>query len=266
MTKQTEKTGILLVAFGSSVIDAHTAYDFIHEKVQNAYPDIEVRRAYTSTIVRKKLTERGRVVLSPAAALTQMADDGFTHVSVQSLHVIPGHEFHDLLQIVRGVNGLPKGLKQVTVGSPLLTEHNDYVRVSEAIHRFSKSFKNNDEALVLMGHGTNHSANICYAGLQEYFRRIDSSIFVGTIEAFPTIEDIIPQLQKNGFRRIWLMPLLTSAGDHVLNDMAGDNENSWKSVLESQGFEVMINKTALGLMDEVVDVWVEKIRLQACGN
>ncbi|ASB48270.1 sirohydrochlorin cobaltochelatase [Alkalitalea saponilacus] len=261
MTKQKEKTGILLVAFGTSVIDAHTAYDFIHQRVQAVYPELEVRRAYTSTIVRKKLIERGQDILSPAAALTKMADDGFTCVFVQSLHVIPGYEFHDLLHIVRGVNGLPKGLKQVAVGNPLLTEHDDYVRVSEALHRFSKTFKPDDEALVLMGHGTKHSANICYAGLQEYIRHIDSSIFVGTIEAFPAIEDVIPQLKRKGYKRVWLMPLLTSAGDHVINDMAGEKEGSWKSVLESDSFEVKINRTALGLIDEVVDVWVEKIQL-----
>lgn len=262
MSAQTEKKGILLVAFGTSIAEAYTAYDSIQHKVQQKFPDIEVRRAYTSTIVRNKLIARGYDILSPAAALTKMADEGFTHVAVQSLHVIPGYEYHDLIRITHAINGLPKGLKKVTLGTPLLTVHDDYVRVTTALHEHSKSFKKDNEALIFMGHGTHHSANICYAGIQEYFRRIDNSIFVGTIEAFPTIEDIIPQLKDKNINKVWIMPLLTIAGDHVINDMAGDDDDSWKSILQEHGFEVMINKTALGLIDDVVDVWVDKISFE----
>lgn len=259
MTAHIEKRGVLLVAFGTSVPGAGIAYDSIQQRIQNDFPDVEIRRAYTSSFVRRKLKSQGVSILSPASALAEMADDGFTHVAVLSLHVIPGYEYHDLLMIANAFRRLPKGISHISVGGPLLNSHDDYVKVTSAIKDFSAGFLGSGDVLVLMGHGTSHSANICYAGLQEYFRRLDDSIFVGTIEAFPSVEDVINQLKERKTSRVWLMPFLTIAGDHVINDMAGDKPDSWKTLLESEGFEVMINRTALAQIDSVVDVWLSKI-------
>lgn len=259
MIGQTEKRGILLVAFGTSVAGASNAYDSLQKQIQNLFPDVEIRRAYTSNFVRRKLKSKGISILSPASALAGMADDGFTHVAVLSLHVIPGYEYHDLLMIANAFRRVPKGINSISVGGPLLNSHDDYVNVTKAIKDFSSGFLNSGDVLVLMGHGTSHSANICYAGLQEYFRRLDDSILVGTIEAFPSVQDVIIQLKQRKTSRVWLMPFLTIAGDHVINDMAGDKPNSWKTLLESEGFEVMVNRTALAQIVPVVDVWLSKI-------
>jgi sirohydrochlorin cobaltochelatase len=256
----TEKKAILLVAFGTSVEEAHSAYDNIEHRVKTAFPELEIRWGFTSSLVRRKLEAKGREVYSPASALTRLADEGFTHIIAQSLHIIPGLEYHDLLRISHSIQGLPKGLQQIKVSGPLLENHTDYTNVAQIIHDYSQTFVNEGEALLLMGHGTPHSANICYPGLQYYFRMIDSSIYVGTIEGFPSIEDIVPQLKQNGLKRLWLMPLLTSAGDHVLKDMSGEQPKSWKSILINEGFEVMIHPISLGMMDAIVDLWIAKIR------
>lgn len=254
----TKQKALLLTAFGTSIPEAYATYEVMAQRFAEAYPDVDIRWAFTSSFVRQKWKSRGKDILSPAAALAQLADDGFKEVSVQSLHVIHGFEYHDILRTAKALEGLPKGIEKITVGEPLLSSHADYQRLCQIIQQHAQSFRQPDEALVLMGHGTSHPANIAYAGLQEYFRRTDPSIYVATIESYPAIEDVIPQLRNAAINTVWLMPLLTIAGDHVLNDMAGDKEESWRSILLKEGFKVNIHPTSLGQIDEVLQMWIEK--------
>lgn len=249
---------LLLTAFGTTIPEAFATYEKMAEQFAAAFPDKEIRWAFTSAFVRKKWQTRGKEILSPGAALSQLADEGFKTVSVQSLHVIHGFEYHDILKTAKALEGLPKGIDKIVIGEPLLCTHEDYKNLCEIIHTHARSFRHQGEALVLMGHGTSHPANIAYAGLQEYFRQMDPSIYVATIEAFPAIEDVIPQLRKAGFNTLWLMPLLTIAGDHVLNDMGGDKDESWRSILQKEGFEVRIHPTSLGQMEAIVQMWINK--------
>jgi len=249
---------LLLTAFGTSIPAAYANYEGMAEKFTAAFPDREIRWAFTSAFVRQKWKSRGKDILSPAAALAQLADEGFKEVSVQSLHVIHGFEYHDILRTAKALEGLPKGIEKIHIGEPLLSSHADYQRLCQIIQTHAQNFRQSGEALLLMGHGTSHPANIAYAGLQEYFRQTDPSIYVATIESYPALEDVIPQLREAGFNTVWLMPLLTIAGDHVLNDMAGDKEESWRSILLKEGFKVNIHPTSLGQIDAVVQMWIDK--------
>lgn len=250
---------LLLTAFGTTIPAAYATYESMGQQFSEAFPDREIRWAFTSAFVRKKWKSRGKDILSPAAALAQLADDGFKEVSIQSLHVIHGYEYHDILKTARGLEGLPKSIEKITVGEPLLSDHNDYQRLCDILHAHAKVFRQPGEALLLMGHGTSHPANIAYAGLQEYLRHTDATIYVATIEAFPAIAQVIPQLRKAGIDTVWLMPLLTIAGDHVLNDMAGEKEDSWRSILVKEGFTVHMHPTSLGQIKDVVQMWIEKV-------
>jgi sirohydrochlorin cobaltochelatase len=249
---------LLLTAFGTTIPEAYATFENMTRQFAQAFPNTEIRWAFTSAFVRNKWKSHGKVILSPAAALTQLADEGFKKVGVQSLHVIHGFEYHDILNTAKALEGLSKGIERIKVGEPLLSSHTDYKRLCGLIQEHAHTFRQSGEALLLMGHGSSHPANIAYAGLQEYFRRFDPSIYVATIESYPALEDVIPQLRKAGYKNVWLMPLLTIAGNHVLNDMAGEKAESWQSILLKEGFEVKIHSTSLGQISSIVQMWIDK--------
>jgi sirohydrochlorin cobaltochelatase len=113
--KRPVKKGILLVAFGTSIPEAQEAFANIEEEVKEAFPDVPVRWAYTSKIIREKLAKQGQHLDSVAVALAKMKDENFTHVAVQSLHTIPGEEYHDLVKTVHAFRGMPGGIRKVLV-------------------------------------------------------------------------------------------------------------------------------------------------------
>ncbi len=127
------KKAILLVAFGTTVSEAQKAYDQVDAMVKKAFPGIEARWAYTSKIVRAKLARQGTQLDSPETALARLMDEGFTHVAVLSLHVIPGIEFHDLHRNAQLFSQMAGGLERVVVARPLLSSHEDMEQVATAL-------------------------------------------------------------------------------------------------------------------------------------
>ncbi len=163
--KPEKKTGFLLVAFGTSVQEAQASFRRIEEKVRKAHPDVPLRWAFTSRIVRNILSERGQTYDSPEVALARMMDEGFTHVAIQSLHTIPGEEFHGPLENARKFEGMAGGMRKESVGYPFLIVDEDVERVADALLSIVPEERKKDEAVVFMGHGTHHPANAYYAAL-----------------------------------------------------------------------------------------------------
>ena len=258
--KRAEKIGILLVAFGTTVPEARASLDNIDARTKARFPDIDVRWAYSSRIVREKLASRGLNFDSPAMALARMMDDGFTHVAVQSLQTIPGEEFHGLQRTVEAFSGLPKGMEKVTLGLPLLAEPADVEACAKAVVASLPPDRKKDEAVILMGHGTRHPANIYYPGLQYSLSRLDPLVLVGTVEGTPSLDDVRAVLKKHKVRKAWLQPLMAVSGDHAVNDMAGDGEGSWKSVLAANGVacEPVLRGTAE--IPAFVDIWLDHLQ------
>ncbi len=254
-----KKTGILLTAFGTSIPQAQKAFDNIDGKVRNAFPGVAVRWAYTSEIIRRKLAKQGKVLLSPVEALAKMREEGFTHVAVQSLHTIPGQEYHDLLATAHAFQAASKAMK-VVVGDPLLSSHQDLERTAEAMLAAIPEKRKPGEAVVLMGHGTHHPANAYYPALQYYLWKKDPNVFVGTVEGTPSLEDIQAELKARSLKRAWLMPFMSVAGDHARNDMAGDDPDSWKSILTKAGIECTPILKGTAEYDDVVDIWLAHLR------
>ncbi|QJT08823.1 sirohydrochlorin cobaltochelatase [Oceanidesulfovibrio marinus] len=256
-----EKKGILLVAFGTSVPEARPAFDNIDAKVKAAFPDVEVRWAYTSHIIRTKVAkETGEELPSPAEALAKMMADGFTHVAVQSLHTIPGQEYHGLVETAHAFATMPKGMKRILVGYPLLSTSADMAEVADAIIATLPKERKADEAVVLMGHGTHHPADVYYAALQYYLSKRDPNVFVGTVEGHPTLDDVIAGLKAKDLKTAYLVPFMSVAGDHARNDMAGDEPDSWKSVLTEQGFKPIPVLRGTAEVDPIVDIWIEHLK------
>jgi len=254
------KKGILLVAFGSTIPEAQVSFENIDRSVKKAFPGVEVYWAYTSRMIIAKMAKEGKHLLTPVEALAGMMGDKFTHVAVQALHVIPGAEFHGLVQNVRRFEGMSKGIETVSVGYPLLATSEDLRRVAEAMIKIIPPERKKKDAVVFMGHGTHHPADVYYAALNYHVQKLDPNIFVGTVEGWPEINDLIEDLKKGGLKKAYLMPLMSVAGDHARNDMVGPEENSWKSILEKQGISCEPVLKGLAEYQEFVDIWLDHLK------
>ena len=256
--KASKKVGILLVAFGSSEASAQVSFENIDEKVKKAYPGIPVRWAYTSHIIRKKLAKQGKVLDSPEVALARMQDEGFTHVAVQSLHTIGGAEYHDL-RVTVGAFKRMGGFEKVILGYPLLATQEDMERTVAAVIKNIPAERQKSDAVVLMGHGTHHPSNAFYAALMFQLQLKDPNIFVGTVEGYPGVDLLQELMQKKQIKKAYLMPFMSVAGDHAKNDMAGDEADSWKSILTKAGIQCVPVLKGTAEFDEFVDIWVDHL-------
>ncbi|MFN2354262.1 MAG: sirohydrochlorin cobaltochelatase [Desulfopila sp.] len=253
-----KKVGILLVAFGSSEASAQVSFENIDKKVQATYPEIPVRWAYTSHIIRKKLAGQGTMLDSPEVALAKMADEDFTHVAVQSLHTIAGAEYHDLRRVVGAFSAMG-AFDSVVLGYPLLATQKDMEKSVDALLSIIPQERHKDEAVVFMGHGTHHPANAFYAALMFQVQLKDANVYIGTVEGYPELDTILTLLNKNRVKTVYLMPFMSVAGDHAKNDMAGDEGDSWKSILAGEGFEVVTVLKGTAEFDQFVSLWVDHL-------
>jgi sirohydrochlorin cobaltochelatase len=250
--------GILLVAFGSSESSAQVSFENIDKKVKTTYPNIPVRWAYTSTIIRKKLAKQGKHLDSPEVALAKMQDEGFTHVAVQSLHTIGGDEYHDLRRTV-GAFKIMGGFQRIILGYPLLATQEDMQRTVNAILKTIPQERKKSDAVVLMGHGTHHPSNAFYAALMFQLQLKDPNIFVGTVEGYPEVGDIKDMLIKKKIKKAYLMPFMSVAGDHAKNDMASDEDDSWKSIFTKAGIRCVPILKGTAEYEVFVDIWVDHL-------
>ena len=258
--KRPMKKGILLVAFGSTIPEAHVSFDNIEQSVKKGLPGVPVYWSYTSRIIIKKMAKEGKHLATPTEGLAKMMRENFTHVVVQSLHTIPGAEFHGMLKNVHKCAGMDKGIKKVLVGYPLMATSEDVQRVAEAIIKVIPKERKKKEGVVLMGHGTHHPANVYYAALAYHLQKLDPNAFVGTVEGWPEIGDIKSDLKKRRIRKVYLIPFMSVAGDHARNDMAGPEEDSWKSILEKEGIKCVPVLKGTAEFREFVDIWVDHLR------
>lgn len=252
---------VLLVAFGTSIPEAQKAYDAIDVQTRAAFPGADVRWAYTSRTIRAKLARQGKPVDSPETALARLMDEGCKHVAVLSLHVIPGREFHDLQRNATLFGEMAGGFEKVLIARPLLSSHEDLVRVAHAmIGRIPVSAGPRD-AVLLMGHGSGkHPSDGLYSAMNLILQDMAANVYVGTVDGYPTVNDIAPKLLDRKPGKVYLMPFMAVAGAHVRNDMAGDGPDSWKSTLERNGLQCEIVLTGIAEYPEVVEVWLDHLR------
>lgn len=238
-----DKVAILMVHFGTTHADTRAkTIDLMTEQVRNSYPDIEVREAYSSRIVIKRLADRfGIAKLNPLQALMQLYLDGYTHIIVQSTTLIDGAE---MLSVRKDVEQMESYFEDVRIGQPLLYTKEDY----ENLIRILTEGTDDKKAYVWVGHGTSYASTSQYAmlGYMLDIMGIKNS-FVGTIEGYPTLDEVLQQLNKNSYKQVELLPLMYVAGEHAKNDMAED----WKEALEEQGYEVSLRMQGLGELSEV---------------
>ena len=254
-----EKRGILLVAFGTRTPQALSSYQLIERKIQAVFPDIPIQWAFTSAAMRRILSHDGQPADSAEMAMARMMDKGVTHVAVQALHVIAGKEHHDLSINCLLFGRMRGGFRQVLMGLPLLASGDDMEKVAAALLSAVPRERKPQEAVIFMGHGSPHPANACYTALMYHLQQADPLTFVGTMNGRPGIADICDSLLKQKIASAYLLPCLAVVGNHTLKDMAGDNETSWKSVIEKQGLVCKPVLKGLAEYDAIVDIWVDHL-------
>jgi sirohydrochlorin cobaltochelatase len=253
-------TGILLVTFGTSIPEAQKAFGVIEERVKATFPEADVRWAYTSHIIRKKLAKQGQDLDSVATALAEMMEEGYSRVAVQSLHFLPGFEFHDVQINSHKFAEMEGGFDKVSVGYPLLSSSADLVRVAELALKMAPKDRKPEDAVIFMGHGTHHPSDVTYDAMMYHLQKMDPNAFMGTVEGHPTLDDVRAELKERGIQKAYLIPFMSVAGDHARNDMAGPEADSWKSVLEADGLETVSVLKGMAEVPEIADVWVDHLR------
>ena len=239
-----KKKAILVVSFGTSYEETRKkTIDQIEQDMAEAFTEYAIYRAWTSGMIRAKLLKRDGIrIYDVREALEAMIKDGIKEVVVQPTHVINGIE-ND--QMKEDISAYAAKFTRVCIGTPVLTTAEDSRCVIDAIVKELHPEK--DEALVLMGHGTEHYADAVYAALDYQFKDLDhSNIFMGTVEGYPTLESVMRLVRKAGYQHVVLAPFMIVAGDHANNDLAGDEADSWKSIFEAAGFSVRCVLKGLG--------------------
>lgn len=257
------KKAILAVSFGTSHDDTRkVTIDAIEQEMQAAFPDYPLYRAWTSKMIIRKLKERDQIHINTVKeAMEQMRMDGITDVLIQPTHVINGIE-NDLMK--EDALSYREYFHSISLGDPLLTSEQDSLKVIEAITQEFSDLKK-DEVLVLMGHGTTHFSNSVYAALDYTFKdRGFPNIFLGTVEAYPSMETLLKMVNAYRPSKVILAPFMIVAGDHAKNDMAGDDPDSWYSQFKAAGYEVRSVIKGLGEYPGIRRLLVEHLsRLEA---
>lgn len=262
VSKETKKA-ILAVSFGTSHNDTRKiTIDAIEQDMQAAFPDYALYRAWTSKMIIKKVNARDGVhIFTVKEAMELMLQDGITDVLVQPTHVINGIE-NDLMK--EDALAYQEQFHSISFGDPLLTSEQDNLAVIEAITSEFKDLEK-DDVLVLMGHGTTHYANAIYAALDYTFKdKGYSNIFLGTVEAYPTMESLLKMVHAYKPKKVVLAPFMIVAGDHAKNDMASDEPDSWYSQFKAEGYEVEPVLKGLGEYSGIRKLFIEHLKAIDC--
>lgn len=258
MTGETKKA-ILAVSFGTSHNDTRKlTIDAIEDDMRTAFPDYKLYRAWTSKMIIKKVNTRDHVSIHTVKeAMEQMKLDGITDVLVQPTHVINGIE-NELMK--EDALTFREYFHSISFGDPLLTSEQDSLNVIQAVAEEFSSLQQ-DEVLVLMGHGTTHYANAIYAALDYTFKDFGyKNIFLGTVEAYPSMETLLKMVKEYNPKKVILAPFMIVAGDHAKNDMTGDNPESWYNQFQAAGFQTEAVVKGLGEYAGIRRILVNHLR------
>ncbi len=243
-----EKPAIVMVAFGTSVLEARKVFVHIDSRVKEKYPDYDVRWAFTSKFIAKKLKRQGIITKNPREVAADLKKEGFKSAVFQSLHVSPGQEFNEISSA--NTSGL-----DVAVGRALLTNDADIEAVVKAL---SKDIKTGS-ANIIAAHGNSHHPefNKQLLAFAKIIEPEHSNLFVCSVEGQPGTEKLKNAsllAKKTGSANF--IPLMIVAGDHIMNDVIGEEAESWKSIV---GAKQNFRAKPLGYNDEVIDIYLEHL-------
>ncbi|MBO5509486.1 MAG: sirohydrochlorin cobaltochelatase [Lachnospiraceae bacterium] len=251
---------LLVVSFGTSFNDNRVqTIGAIEADIEAAYGEqYSVRRGFTSQIIIDHVKSRdGEVIDNVGEAIDRAVANGVKNLVVQPTHLMDGLEYNDL---VTEVGQYAEAFDSIKIGAPLLTTDEDFEAVAQAIVADTAVYDDGETAICFMGHGTEADSNAVYAKMQEVLTAGGyTNYYIGTVEAEPSLEDVIAKVSEGEYKRVVLQPLMIVAGDHANNDMAGDEEDSWKSAFEAEGYEVICVVKGLGELQAIRDLIVAHV-------
>ncbi len=251
---------IIVASFGTSYASTREkTIGGIEREVAQAFPEYEVRRAFTSRFIIKKLKEKDGIEIDTvAAAIDRAFNDGIKSLMILPTLFMDGFEYDKLKnEAVKNADRFD----EFTLLEPLLSRDEDYEAVVQCCIRRTEEYDDGATAVIYMGHGTDAVAKQVYGKLQDYFIKSGKNKdFIATVEGTPTLEDVIGKLAPLSIKRVVLEPLLVVAGVHVNEDMAGDKEDSWKSILEGRGYLVEVIMEGLGELPDIREIYVSHVK------
>ena len=259
---------ILVVSFGTSFNDSRVKdISGVEKVIASFYPDWTVRRAFTAQIIINHVQARDEEFIDNMdQALERAVANGVKNLVVQPTHLMHGAEYDELCEALANYEDK---IENIVVAEPLLGEvGNDATVINadkEAVAKAVVAQANvpEDTALVLMGHGTSHTAKVTYSQMQTTMEKMGyNNVFVGTVEGEPegtSAEEIVEKVKEAGYKKVVLRPFMVVAGDHANNDMAGDDEDSWLSIFNASGAfdSVDTQIEGLGRIDAVQSIYVQ---------
>lgn len=251
---------ILVISFGTSYNQNRAeTIGAIEDAIEQAFPDWSVRRAFTSKMILKRVAARDGIQIDHVKeALERAVSNGVRNLVVQPTHLMDGIEYEKILCELKEYQDK---FEKVSIGTPLLTSKEDYQEVIRVLTDKTKEYNQEDTAICFMGHGTEAAANKVYNRIQEMFGEAGwSNYYIGTVEASPTLEDVIEAVKKGSYQKVVLQPLMVVAGDHANNDMAGNEEDSWKSCFEAAGYDVTCCLYGLGGLEGIQNIYIRHIK------
>lgn len=248
---------LLVVSFGTSYNDSRReTIGAIEKAMQTAFPDYSVRRAFTSQIIIDHVKDRDGVTIDNVEqALERAVNNGVKTLVLQPTHLMNGLEYKELTDELAKYSD---SFEKIAIGDPLLTSDADFEAVMTAITDATKDAADGKTAICFMGHGTTADSNSVYSKMQTLLTdKGFNDYYVGTVEATPSLDDVLAAVQKGNYEKVILRPLMIVAGDHANNDMAGDEDDSWKSTFEKAGYTVDCQVEGLGQLEAIQQLFVE---------
>jgi len=283
------KPAIVLAAFGTTEPEALSAILNVEKRVRAAFPDHEVRLGFTANLIRNTWQARGRdkdwlaanpglpaeiyEVVNPLAALALIQDKGPRPIFVQSLHIVNGTEFENQKALTSGLAKLAafpeakKPFPYLSLGDSALGQATakDFDRAAEALKSLVDEAKGKGAALVLFGHGNDHKDIKAYRDFNAHLAKkyAPQPVYMVLVEGQPGFDDLLAEVKKAQVKKTLLAPFMLVAGDHAINDMAGEEPDSLASLLRGAGVEVEARLKGLGDENAWADIYVERLRAQA---
>lgn len=268
-----QNPAVVIAAFGTST-RAQVTYDGFDRQLREAIPDLEIRWAFTSEVIRQRVNKRWagqgstKRLLSLQQVLADLEAAGYTRTAVQPLHIFPGEEYEEVVRIASDFPGL-----RVELGETLLQR---WESVHEVVALLARDFLPDTEGCnVVVAHGTPSThlgSNLTTLGLDRYLERNFSNVYLGAVEGIVTRDDALGPAKRHPGPKVRFIPLMYVAGDHIMNDILGEEENasepSWKSELEAAGKSTDVPTLTvdgetyyrgLGFLPEINDIFIQEI-------
>ena len=257
------KDAMVVMSFGTTYKDTRVkTIDATVDAIKAAHPNTKVITAFTSHIIRDRIQQKeGITYPTPEEALAELKKDGYTRVALASLDVIPGMEYNYDAAVY---NLYKNDFKKMTLGTSLMYwmgQENQTDQVIETLKAVQSQFPKlgKEDGLLIMAHGTPDPSNAYYSVIQDRIHTLGmKNVFIYTVEGTPNLEQVIPQLKLHGIKHVTLIPFMMVAGDHANNDMAGNEPDSHKSILEKEGFKVDTYIHGLGENQNIRNLFVER--------